>query len=86
MGRRALVVAMLLLMQCCNVILAARPFQDAVAGDGAGRGYQLGHGGEAPIMRAPPKLPGGGNCRSFQGPDHPPCEAVPTVGVGGGDY
>ncbi|RCV46416.1 hypothetical protein SETIT_9G529800v2 [Setaria italica] len=65
---RAVVVAVLL-MQCCNVILAARPLLDAAAGDG--RGWQLGHGGEALIMQAL-KGPGGGNC-DFKSPEHPPC-------------
>ncbi|XP_072151740.1 bZIP transcription factor 29 [Setaria viridis] len=45
---RAVVVAVLL-MQCCNVILAARPLLDAAAGDG--RGWQLGHDGEALMER-----------------------------------
>ncbi|RCV36802.1 hypothetical protein SETIT_8G010800v2 [Setaria italica] len=68
---RAVVVAVLL-MQCCNVILAARPLLDAAAGDG--RGWQLGHDGEA-LMQAP-KGPGGGNCE-FQSPEHPRCAHRP---------
>nr|TKW29649.1 LOW QUALITY PROTEIN: hypothetical protein SEVIR_3G410300v2 [Setaria viridis] len=63
---RAVVMAVLL-MQCCNVILAARPLLDAATGDG--HAWQLGHGGEAQIMQAP-KGPGGGNC-DFKSPQHP---------------
>nr|TKV98041.1 hypothetical protein SEVIR_9G534300v2 [Setaria viridis] len=68
MVARAVVVAVLL-MQYCNVILAARPLLHAAAGDG--RGWQLGHGGGALIMQA---LKGpGDNCGGFQSPQHPHC-------------
>ncbi|RCV46415.1 hypothetical protein SETIT_9G529700v2 [Setaria italica] len=74
---RAVVVVAVLLMQCCNVILAARPLLHAAAGDG--RGWKLWHGGEALIMQAL-KGPGGGNCH-FVDPSHPPCASAAAIAV-----
>ncbi|PAN51824.2 hypothetical protein PAHAL_9G594700 [Panicum hallii] len=77
MVARAVVVAVLL-MQCCNVILAARPLLHAAAGDYDGRrGWRLGQGGEALIMQALDG-PGQGNCR-FKDPNHPHC--VPAAAI-----
>ncbi|OEL13797.1 hypothetical protein BAE44_0025184 [Dichanthelium oligosanthes] len=59
---RAVVVAVLL-MQCCNVILAARPLLHA------GR-----LGGEALVSQ-----PGQGNCSGFKGVKHPPCPPAATT-------
>jgi hypothetical protein len=68
------VVVAVLLVQCCNLILAARPLLRAAADAGDGSGWQLmGHagGGGALVMQA---LNGPGNhCRDYTGPEHPPC-------------
>ncbi|KAL6660076.1 hypothetical protein ACP70R_002198 [Stipagrostis hirtigluma subsp. patula] len=64
---RAMVVAVLL-MQCCNVILAARPLPDAAAGDG---GRWLGHGGAGALIMQILDGPGGGNGCDWHDPSHP---------------
>ncbi|CAN6321357.1 unnamed protein product [Urochloa humidicola] len=68
------VAVAVLLMQCCNVILAVRPLLDLAAGDGGGR--QLGQGGEALVAQSLTGA-GGGNCHSFITPEHPPCPPAP---------
>ncbi|OEL17944.1 hypothetical protein BAE44_0021037 [Dichanthelium oligosanthes] len=64
---RAVVVAVLL-MQCCNAVLAARPLLDAAAGDGgAWLGLQGGGAGTLVLCSGP----GGGNNSGWQDPKHP---------------
>ncbi|KAL6648757.1 hypothetical protein ACP70R_012981 [Stipagrostis hirtigluma subsp. patula] len=62
------IVLAVLLMQCCNVILAARPLPDAAAGVDGGR--WLGQGGGALIMQVLDG-PGGGNGCGWHDPNHP---------------
>ncbi|KAL6660077.1 hypothetical protein ACP70R_002199 [Stipagrostis hirtigluma subsp. patula] len=65
---KAIVVAVLL-MQCCNVIVAARPLPDAAAGDGSRWPGQGGAG--TLIMQALKGCPGGGNPGGWHDPKHP---------------
>ncbi|CAL4937783.1 unnamed protein product [Urochloa decumbens] len=65
MARVALLVAVLL-MQCCNVILAARPLLDSGAGAGALIMQVLDN-------KASCKGPGGGNNGGWQDPSNPGC-------------
>ena len=64
---RAAVVAVLL-MQCCNVILAARPLLDA-GGDG---GSWLGQGAAGSLIMQ--VLSGRCNKNDWNDPNHPKCQ------------
>ncbi|KAJ1254776.1 hypothetical protein BS78_01G470900 [Paspalum vaginatum] len=77
---RAVVVAVML-MQCCSVILAARPLLPHAAAGDDGHGFwqwklEKDDAG-ATIMevlpKGPPSVPGSPNCGHFQNPTHPPC-------------
>ncbi|KAK3148296.1 hypothetical protein QOZ80_3BG0293270 [Eleusine coracana subsp. coracana] len=59
---RAMVVAVLL-MQCCNVILAARPLLDAAEDSGR----WLGHGGAGSLILQVLQKGAGGGCTNKDG-------------------
>ncbi|CAO1943873.1 unnamed protein product [Urochloa humidicola] len=66
---RAAAVAVLLLMQCCSVTLAARPLLPAAAGDG---GWQLRQGILQSLDKSSvPTQPGQGNNCDWMGHEHP---------------
>nr|TKV98043.1 hypothetical protein SEVIR_9G534500v2 [Setaria viridis] len=70
---RAAAVAVLLLMQCCTEIVAARPLLPAAAAEHGG--WQLGQGAGASILQVldksnVPSQPGQGNC-DWKDPAHP---------------
>ena len=74
MMARAVMVAVLP-MELCNVILAARPLLVAVADGGrATTTTTMRHGAEELAVMQVLNGPGS-NCKKWQAPNHPPCQA-----------